>query len=106
MMKRNWFESRIDHERGRTVFDLTDTGRRSLQRLGVEVTIKPALKRLFAYGCLDWTERKYHLGGYLGKLCLESLRADGFVEKGARKKKSRVVVVHKPIRQWISAPKS
>jgi len=104
MMKRGWFESRMDHERGRTIFDLTDTGKRSLQRLGVGVTIKPAPKRLFAFGCLDWTERKYHLGGYLGKLCLESLLADGFVEKRARKNSSRVVVVHKPIRQWLSSP--
>jgi len=106
MMKRKWFESRTDRERGRTVFHLTDTGRKSLQRLGVEIAIKPLSKRLFAYGCLDWTERKYHLGGYLGKLCLESLRADGFVEKRTRRNSSRVVIVHKPIRQWLSGPRS
>ena len=36
-------------------------------RLGIEITELKNLRRRFACSCLDWTERKYHLAGALGK---------------------------------------
>ena len=42
----------------------------ALERLGVDVDGALARRRKFAYGCLDWTERRPHLGGSLGaSLC-------------------------------------
>ncbi len=39
-------------------------------KLGVDTKPGGATRRRFAYGCLDWTERRPHLGGWLGaRLC-------------------------------------
>jgi hypothetical protein len=38
--------------------------------LGVDVTAARRLLRRFAYECLDWSERRPHLGGALGAALL------------------------------------
>lgn len=45
-------------------FALTDAGRRWLSSLGLEPA-PPSRRRRFAYACLDWSERRDHLGGQL-----------------------------------------
>ena len=35
-------------------------------KLGITIRELEGQKRKFAYGCLDWTERKYHLAGSFG----------------------------------------
>ena len=47
-------------------FVLAKSGRAFLAELGVDVEAAQAQRRLFARRCLDWTERRYHLGGALG----------------------------------------
>ena len=37
-----------------------------ISAMGVDVIAARALRRRFAYGCLDWSERRLHLGGALG----------------------------------------
>jgi DNA-binding transcriptional ArsR family regulator len=51
-------------------YDLTLDGVKGLKRLGVEVDAVRALRRRFAYACLDWSERRPHLGGALGAALL------------------------------------
>jgi hypothetical protein len=43
--------------------------------LGIELESLPHTKRRLAFACLDWTERRAHLGGALGAAVLESLLA-------------------------------
>jgi hypothetical protein len=43
----------------------------SLIALGINVDAAQELRRRFAFGCLDWTERRYHLGGALGAALLQ-----------------------------------
>jgi DNA-binding transcriptional ArsR family regulator len=47
-------------------YDLTAEGARGLSRLAVDVAAMGLLRRKLAYGCLDWSERRCHLGGALG----------------------------------------
>ena len=41
-------------------------GATGLAALGVDVNAACAARRRFAYGCLDWSERRMHLAGALG----------------------------------------
>jgi DNA-binding transcriptional ArsR family regulator len=57
--------------RKNTLYELTSEGTKGLQRLGVDIEATRALRRRFAYACLDWSERRPHLGGALGAALLE-----------------------------------
>ncbi|QJW56755.1 hypothetical protein HL670_03652 [Serratia plymuthica] len=61
---------------GEEDYRLSDAGRAALTRLGVDCTPAPSRRR-FACGCLDWSERKAHLGGALGAAVLNA-----FIERG------------------------
>jgi DNA-binding transcriptional ArsR family regulator len=47
-------------------YDITPTGERALAMFGIDIEATRALRRRFAYGCVDWSERKPHLAGALG----------------------------------------
>jgi len=49
-----------------TSYDLTPVGVKGFEGLGVDVAETRAMHRRFAFGCLDWSERRSHLGGALG----------------------------------------
>ncbi len=49
-----------------TDYDLTVAGAKGFEALGIDVEGTRALRRRFVYGCLDWSERRPHLGGALG----------------------------------------
>jgi DNA-binding transcriptional ArsR family regulator len=52
-------------------YDVSDAGRAALASLGIDLGELRALRRRFAYGCVDWSERRPHLGGALGGALLE-----------------------------------
>lgn len=47
-------------------YELTAAGMRTLARLGMDLEAALSARRRFAYPCLDWSERRPHLGGALG----------------------------------------
>jgi hypothetical protein len=49
-----------------TAYDLTREGAKALETLGIDIEATRALRRRFACGCLDWSERRPHVGGALG----------------------------------------
>ncbi len=59
--------SKGDHK----AYDLTVDGARALERLGVDVGASRAMRRRFAFPCLDWSERRPHVGGALGAALLK-----------------------------------
>lgn len=52
-------------------YDVTAAGVRALADLGINVEETRALRRRFAYACVDWSERRPHIGGALGAALLK-----------------------------------
>jgi len=71
LLERGWL--RAEGER----FELTPAGEAALAAEGVDVAEARRARRAFAVGCLDWTERRHHLGGALGAAVLRRLLAGG-----------------------------
>jgi len=61
----------VDDSKNRSSYDLTPRGEKGLEALGVEVDATRALRRRFAFACVDWSERRPHLGGSLGAALLK-----------------------------------
>lgn len=57
---------------GDNAYELTPAGVRVFEGLGVNVAAARAVRRRFACGCLDWSERRFHLGGALGAAFLKA----------------------------------
>jgi hypothetical protein len=45
-------------------YDVSPEGKKALELLGIDGA--RAMRRRFAFDCLDWSERRPHLGGQLG----------------------------------------
>jgi DNA-binding transcriptional ArsR family regulator len=58
-------------KRGNAACELTETGARAFAAFGLDVDEARTLRRRFAYACLDWSERRPHLGGALGAALLD-----------------------------------
>jgi DNA-binding transcriptional ArsR family regulator len=68
---------------------LTDTGRRFFAKRGIDVdALTQGGRRALCRCCLDWSERRYHLGGTLGAAILDEIVAQGWA---VRERKSRIV---------------
>jgi DNA-binding transcriptional ArsR family regulator len=53
-----------------STYDLTPDGTRAFEALGVDLGAIRMLRRRFACACLDWSERRPHVGGALGAALL------------------------------------
>ena len=71
-------------ERGNSAaYDLTAHGEKGLASLGVDVRAARAARRSFAYACVDWSERRPHIGGALGACLLNLAIARRWVVRDA-----------------------
>ena len=57
-------------ENDENLYDVTRIGAQALEALGLDVEVARARRRRFACACLDWSERRPHLGGALGAALL------------------------------------
>jgi len=62
-------------------YELTEPGAKTLQALGIDIEATRALRRRFAYGCLDWSERRPHIGGALGAALLSLMLKKRYVSR-------------------------
>jgi DNA-binding transcriptional ArsR family regulator len=53
-----------------TGYDLSPAGAQGLAPLGIDAAALRSLRRRFAYACIDWSERRPHIGGALGAALL------------------------------------
>jgi DNA-binding transcriptional ArsR family regulator len=67
---------------------LTDEGKVWFKNFGIDPDALMAQRRSFCRPCLDWSERRQHLAGALGKALLEHVQQLGWAQ---RAKGSRVV---------------
>ena len=61
-----WSVSSVDD----TAYDLTEEGAKAFARLGIDIEATRRLRRRFACACVDWSERRPHIGGALGAALL------------------------------------
>lgn len=52
-------------------YEITPRGMMALERMGIDIEGARNLRRRFAFGCLDWSERRCHVGGSLGAALLK-----------------------------------
>jgi DNA-binding transcriptional ArsR family regulator len=52
------------------LYGLSLEGTKTFERLGIDIKATRLLRRRFAYACLDWSERRPHVGGALGAALL------------------------------------
>ena len=82
---------------GRIHYVTTAKGAAALAERGV--TVPPAKNgKSLAFSCIDWTERRPHLGGGLGRSIVSALVASGWIERTSG---SRVVGVCHDLREWL-----
>jgi len=63
------------------ICDLTATGAAAFEAMGVDVGAARAARRRFAFACLDWSERRPHLGGALGAGVLRLLTRRKWIDQ-------------------------
>ena len=98
MLELGWLELEADPNELHPRFRPTEEGEEALERHGVNVEQTRRAGRKLAYGCTDWTERRFHLGGALGSAVTDVLNVRGFVR---RREGSRVVAVEQPVLDWL-----
>lgn len=76
MLERGWLRGA-----GGDAYDLTGEGTKALSAAGVDVSASRGMRRRFAFACLDWSERRPHLGGALGAALLGAALSRRWVER-------------------------
>lgn len=62
-------------------YELTPAGAIALESLGIDIDAARRSRRRFACACLDWSERRPHLGGALGAAWLQLALRRGWVRQ-------------------------
>jgi len=97
MLEQGWL--RQQEEYGRIAYHLTPRGTRELSKRDVRIERALGARRVFAFGCADWTERESHLGGALGAEVLRTLADGGYVDHDEG---TRSVAVLKSLHGWTA----
>jgi DNA-binding transcriptional ArsR family regulator/DNA-binding PadR family transcriptional regulator len=67
-----WLRTRAEAQ---DEYEVTSAGREAFAELGVDVDAVRALRRRFAFACVDWSERRPHIAGALGQALLSLMIA-------------------------------
>lgn len=97
LLRRNWLTV-ADASGSRPQYGLTPAGVHAFHVRGVDLGTARQARRLFAYGCLDWSERRPHLAGSLGAAVLDALASAGVVRPADD---SRAVTLVRPLADWL-----
>jgi DNA-binding transcriptional ArsR family regulator len=63
-----WFSSHAGTDQA---YDLTPNGAQGFEAIGIDLAATRTLRRRFAYACVDWSERRPHVGGAVGAAVLK-----------------------------------
>lgn len=75
---------------GPATLDATSRGLDEFARLGIDLKAQKARRRRFACTCIDWSERRPHLGGALGAAFLDACTEHGWIETTSKRRILRV----------------
>ena len=90
MLGRNWLSAGPRQEEGPAALDATPEGAEAFALLGIDLKAQRARRRRFACTCIDWSERRAHLGGALGAAFLDACASHGWIENTAKRRVLRV----------------
>src|SRR5262249_30062532 len=76
---RGWFS--LGRVQNATACELSAQGRKGFETFGIDLEETHRLRRRFAYECLDWSERRPHLGGALAASLLRLMVKKNWVER-------------------------
>jgi DNA-binding transcriptional ArsR family regulator len=62
-------------------YAVSNTGKKWFKSAGINIEEIQLHKRSFAYPCLDWSERKYHVAGALGAALLQMMIKEAWIRK-------------------------
>lgn len=96
LLSKSWLKIKNSEK---PTYQITDTGIAGLQTLDVKIPVDKKSGRIFAYGCMDVSERKLHLGGSLGYAIFMNLISTGIIMKSDG---TRVLTVNRPIEEWFT----
>jgi DNA-binding transcriptional ArsR family regulator len=99
LLKRNWL-SVAGKSTTKPQYGVTAAGVHALVARGVDLGGVQTSRRMFAYGCLDWSERRPHLAGSLGAALLAALVDANIVELA---EDSRAAILVRPLSDWFDA---
>jgi DNA-binding transcriptional ArsR family regulator len=71
-------------------FELTSRGAKEIRALGMNVEEMLSLRRRFAFPCMDWSERRPHLGGTLGTALLKLALKRRWLEQDSDSRSLRI----------------
>jgi DNA-binding transcriptional ArsR family regulator len=79
LLREGW----LIHDRpgDRDAYDVSEAGARTFARLGIDIAEVRKHRRKFAYACLDWSERRPHIGGALAAALLKQALAKKWVSR-------------------------
>ncbi|SAK69830.1 ArsR family transcriptional regulator [Caballeronia temeraria] len=106
MIARNWLAAAdLDEQaHGPATLDATPEGAHAFAELGIDLKAQRARRRRFACTCIDWSERRPHLGGALGAAFLEACESRGWIEHTAKRRVLRVTPAgHRHFEDFLSA---
>lgn len=66
---------------GSNALELMQEGAEGLTALGIDLDAARSARRRFAYGCLDWSERRMHLAGALGSALRQAFLDRRWIEQ-------------------------
>lgn len=99
LLRRGWIEPDESGENARSSYCLTLVGDQALKDRGVDVAAANKARRRFAFACMDWTERRVHLGGALGAAVLSTLADAGIIR---RQRGTRAVALRHSLEDWLN----
>lgn len=86
MLRKGWLQDDAEPKQ----LALTPRGDKALAQLGVDVEAAQGRRRQFACRCLDWSERRDHLGGALGAAIAQELQARKWIERRKHTREVRI----------------
>ena len=99
MISLGWLEEDMLSAHGNRVgYRLSPKGVQAMEERGVDTASATRTTGRFAFGCLDWTERRQHLGGVLGRAVTAFPLKEGMV---IRNPGTREVTLHSSPAVWL-----
>ena len=99
ILLRGWLEEVSPQPGDRYVsYALTVGGIQALESCGADLAVGIPRAGRAAYGCLDWTERRQHLGGALGRVIVDNLCASGYISRSSG---SREIEILRDVQNWL-----